>query len=78
MRAPSPPATPLIGHARRFQRDPLGYLLRTAREFGPVVRLQLGPLTYHLVTGPDAVDEILTVRATNYLRDTRSSRNIRL
>lgn len=76
--APSPPATPLFGHARAFQRDPLGFLSACARDFGPVVRLRLGPLTYHLVTAPQLVQEVLQDRASNYLRDTRSSRSVRI
>ena len=77
-RAPSPAGSPLLGHARPFLRDPLGFLLTAAREHGPIVRLRLGPLTYHLVTSPALVEEVLTARAENYRRDTRSSRNIRL
>ena len=77
-RAPSPPATPIFGHARPFQRDPLGFLLATAQSCGPVARLKLGPLTYHFVSEPALVSQILQDRASNYLRDTRSSRSIRL
>lgn len=76
--APSPAATGLLGHARAFQRDPLGFLLSTAKTCGHVARLQLGPLTYHLVSDPALVSEVLQGRASNYLRDTRSSRRVRM
>lgn len=77
-RAPSPPSSPLLGHARAFQRAPLPFMLHTARQFGPVARLRLGPLTYHLVSGAPEVEQVLAEKADNYRRDTRSSRTIRL
>lgn len=75
--APSPPGSPLAGHAAAFRRDPLGFL-RTAANCGPVVRLRLGPFVYHLVTDPLLVREVLHTRATNYARDGRSARQMRL
>jgi len=77
-RAPSPPGTPVLGHALAFQRDPLGFLRTAARTCGPVARLKLGPLTYHLVSDPLLVSAVLQNRASNYLRDTRSSRRVRM
>ncbi|MEO7599800.1 MAG: cytochrome P450 [Opitutus sp.] len=76
--APSPPASFLLGHARQFKSDPPNFLLNTARDFGPVVRLKVGPLTYHLINDAALVTEVLQDRAPNFVRDTRSSRNIRL
>lgn len=77
-RAPSPSAVPVLGHALAFKRDPLGFLEKTARDQGPVARLRLGPLLYHLVSDPALVSTVLQERADTYVRDTRSSRNIRL
>ncbi|MBL9204731.1 MAG: cytochrome P450 [Opitutaceae bacterium] len=77
-RAPSPPGSPVVGHARAFQRDPLGFLQAAAQACGPVARLKLGPMTYHLVSDPALIAEVLQVRASNYLRDTRSSRRVRM
>lgn len=76
--APSPASVPLLGHALAFKRDPLGFLQKTARDQGPVARLRLGPLLYHLVSDPALVVTVLQDRADTYVRDTRSSRNIRL
>lgn len=75
--APSPPGWPLAGHAPAFRRDPLGFL-RAAATCGPVVRLRLGPLVYHLVTDPALVREVLHTRAANDARDGRSARQMRL
>lgn len=76
--APSPPARPLFGHALAFRRDPLGFLRTTAAACGPVARLQLGPLTYHLISDPALVAEVLQTRAASYTRDGRSARQMRL
>jgi cytochrome P450 len=78
LRAPAPTAWPLRGHAPAFRRDPIGFLLGTHRECGDIARLRLGPLVYHFVAAPELVAEVLQGRAANYLRDTRSSRNIAL
>lgn len=77
-RAPAPPGKPLLGHARFFQRDPLGFLRTSAESCGPLARLQLGPLVYHLVSEPRLVAEVLQARAVNYVRDGRSARQMRL
>lgn len=77
-RAPSPPALPALGHALAFRRDPLAFLLATAQRCGPVARLRVGALEYHLVSEPALIAEVLQTRAANYARDTRSSRSIRL
>ncbi len=74
---PAPPGHPLFGHALAFRRDPLGFLHRAAA-FGPLVRLQLGPFPYFLVTSPGLIREVLHTRAALYARDGRSARQIRL
>ncbi len=76
--APSPPGRPLVGHALAFRRDPLVFLRTTAATCGPVARLQLGPLTYHLVSDPALIAEVLQARAAYYVRDGRSARQMRL
>src|ERR1041384_7492925 len=78
LRAPSPPTAGLLGHARAFQRDPLYFLAATMQSCGPVARLKLGPLTYHLVSDPALIAEVLQGRLGNYARDTRSSRRLRM
>jgi cytochrome P450 len=77
-RAPSPFGLPASGHAFSFRRDPLGFLQAGAARCGPVARLRIGALVYHLVSDPALIAEVLQARASNYVRDTRSSRNMRL
>jgi hypothetical protein len=72
--APSPPATTaalprgpkgraLLGNLGDLNRDQLGFYLRCAREHGDVVPVRLGPRRGLLVYHPDAVEEVLVVRA---------------
>jgi cytochrome P450 len=56
------------GHARRSQRDVLGFLLENAIRFGPVFRYQVGPWSFHLVSRPDGVRHVLQDNYRNYPR----------
>lgn len=68
--APGPPALPLLGHAPAFLRDKLGFLTRCAAEYGDVVKLDIGGLTY-LVTHPDDVRHVLVSGSDNYEKTPR-------
>src|SRR5579875_1851978 len=60
-----PGAWPLLGHAPRLLRDPLGFL-EACYPLGPAVRLRLGPVPAVLVNGADAVRRILVEDADRY------------
>lgn len=59
------------------QRDALGLMSESSREYGDVVRFRLGPLVVHLLNHPDHVEHVLQSRARNYDKATRSSAKIR-
>lgn len=54
---PAPGALPLLGHSFALMRDPLRFL-ETASKQGPLVRVQLGPLGFHLANDPELVQRI--------------------
>ncbi|MGW0711814.1 cytochrome P450 [Streptomyces sp. NPDC002643] len=54
----APGALPLIGHAGRLARDPLGFL-EDMRALGPVVRVRLGRTPVYVVSAPELVQRIL-------------------
>jgi pentalenene oxygenase len=54
----APGALPLVGHAVRLLRDPLGFL-SAQRGLAPVVALSLGRRECYLVTDPDAAMQVL-------------------
>jgi cytochrome P450 len=65
-----PRALPLLGHAPAFLRDKLGFLARSAAEYGDVVRLQIGGPTY-LLTNPDDIKHVLVSNSDNYEKTLR-------
>ena len=53
---------PLIGSALQFRKDRLGFLTACARQHGDMARFRMGPVDVVLLSHPDAVREVLTVR----------------
>ncbi len=54
----APGALPLIGHAGRPARNPLGFL-EDLRTWGPVVRIRLGRTPVYVVSAPELVQRML-------------------
>ncbi len=75
--APGPRGELLVGNLREFRRDVVGLMLRSAREYGDVVRFHLGPFGVHLLNHPDHVEQVRQSGARNYDKATRSSAKIR-
>jgi cytochrome P450 len=58
-----PKGLPLLGQFLDFRRDPVSFLLRTARGYpGEVVRFRQGPRGVYVVKHPDLVKEVLVTR----------------
>src|SRR3954469_20293663 len=70
--APGPKGHPLLGMLPDFRGDRLGFLVRTARDYGGVARFGLRRRSVFLVTDPTAVKRVLQDKADNYGRKTRS------
>ena len=62
---PGPGGLSLLGALPEFRKDPTGFLLETAREFGDVSSFRLGLRRAYLVNRPDLVEEVL-VHGTRY------------
>lgn len=73
--APGPPGHFLLGHLREFRADVLDLVVRSAAEYGDIVRCRLGPHVVHLVNHPEHAEKIL--RSPNYDKQTRSSATIK-
>ncbi len=65
-----PLALPLAGHLPWFLPDKLGFLTRSAAEYGDVVKLQIGGPTY-LLTRAEDIQHVLIDQAANYDKSTR-------
>ncbi|WP_156723581.1 cytochrome P450 [Streptomyces apocyni] len=66
--APGPKGVPLLGSLGSWRGNTAEFLLGLQRDYGDVVRMRLGPMTVHQVTGPDAVHQVLVKNHGNYVR----------
>ena len=77
MKPPSPPSLPLIGHIPGFRRNVLGLLIRSVEEYGDHIRFKLGPHPVYVFNHPDDAHHVLKKNASNYDKETRSTRFLR-
>lgn len=59
---------PILGAAREMLRDAPGFVLRTAREIGPLFRIPLGPRSLTLIAHPDDLRRVLQEEHKEYPR----------
>ncbi|MEU4464997.1 cytochrome P450 [Streptomyces sp. NPDC024017] len=67
-RAPGPTGVPLLGSLGPWRRNTAEFLLGLQRDHGETVRMRLGPMTVHQITGPEAVQQVLVKNHGNYVR----------
>lgn len=65
---PVAPGVPLLGSAREMLRDAPGFVLRTARELGPIFRIPLGPRTLTVIAHPQDLKHVLQEDHKEYPR----------
>lgn len=65
------PAPNVLGWLGAFRRDPLDVLTR-AREFGDLVRLQIGPRSLYVLNHPAHIQHVLQDAHRNYSKETRA------
>lgn len=63
---PGPRGLPFLGVLSGLRRDPLGTLIRAARDHGDVVALPAGPRRVYLVNHPNYIQRILQDNHRNY------------
>lgn len=68
LRAPGPRGLPVLGSMIDWRTHPIDFMLRARDEYGGVTRVQLGPITMHILSDPDAVSHVLTTNNKNYRR----------
>jgi cytochrome P450 len=65
---PGPKGTLIGGHIRHFGADLLDFLLNTARDYGPLASLRVGPKRVFLASRPDLIEQVLVKDARHYIK----------
>lgn len=66
--APGPPGIPLLGSIPAVKRDRIRFLMDVTREYGDIVRFQMGPKIFHIVNHPDHIKHVLQANHQNYYK----------
>ena len=74
---PGPPGHLILGNLPEIQRDRLGFLLSSARKYGPVMKLRFGSTPIIFVTSPEGVQHVLQINNQNYTKQSISVRPLR-
>jgi cytochrome P450 len=65
---PGPTGTLLGGNIQSFSRDRLGFLLNTAKEYGPLASFRAGPRRIFLASRPDLIEQVLVTDSKHYIK----------
>src|SRR6185436_17671161 len=65
---PGPKRKPLIGHLMEFRRDPVKFLMNSARDYGDIAYLKFGPQGIYLFNNPDYVKDVLVTNNRNFVK----------
>ena len=76
--APGPAGPRMLGWLRAIRTDPLGFLQRMTRDYGPVVQFPIPSPPSYLVDDPAAVRRVLVDRARHYDKATVQYRSLSL
>jgi cytochrome P450 len=63
---PTPPGNLILGHLSNYARDPLGYDLQIAREYGDIVHMRWLNRHAYFISHPDYVRQVLVDDASIY------------
>ena len=69
---PGPKGFPIIGNARQFGRDPLGFVRYTQQTYGRMATIHIGKIPYVLCFRPEHVRYFLTEQQRNFTRINRN------
>ncbi len=65
---PGPGNPPLLGQIPAFRYNPLGFLKRTADQYGDISYFRLGPQRVFLVNQPDCIQNVLVTNQNNFTK----------
>ena len=65
---PGPKRKPIVGHLMEFRRDPIKFLMSSAREYGDIAYLKFGPQGIYLFNNPDYIKDVLVTNNRNFVK----------
>jgi hypothetical protein len=65
---PGPKGSLLLGNLREFSQDMLGFITRSARDYGDVVRFRLADRTAFLVNHPAHIETVLVRQHDRFIK----------
>ncbi len=65
---PGPKGNLLVGHLFAFRRDPIGFLMSIARDYGDIVHFKVGLQNVFLLNHPDYIKDVLVTRNRNFVK----------
>jgi cytochrome P450 len=77
-RPPGPKGHPFVGNATQYSRDPFGFMLRCAREYGPVASAHLSGRPHFLLSEPADIEHVLVTNHRNYTKGAIQAREASL
>lgn len=66
---PGPKGLPLFGSMFEYNRDPLGFLTRCAREYGDVSQIRLPGMAIYMLNHPEHIEYVLRGNHRNFVKD---------
>lgn len=75
---PGPTPWDLLRDARRLMHDPLPVWQEWRRDYGDLVRVEVAGQRFYLAFHPRQVEQVLKLRAENYVRETPAAQVLRL
>ena len=68
VRPRGPKNPPFLGQIPAFRSNPLGFLKRTADQYGGIAYFRLGPQDVFLINEPEYIREILVTNQNNFTK----------
>ncbi len=65
---PGPKRRPVIGYLPELRKQPMHFLHGLARQYGPVVRFNVGSFDFYLVDEPDYIREVLVTSNRSFVK----------
>ncbi len=65
---PGPPGYPLLGIIPKIGKDPLKFFVQAAIDYGPLVRLDMGPRRMYLLGSPAAARHVMIDNNQNFIK----------